>query len=197
MLLKKIQSFYKRIGLYFQLFPERFQRLWQHIFRGFTFRLSKREYWKDEWEGASWFTIYLLWVFEILVLFLELLGIGELYETLSDFFKFNTRLLTAEEIALAQAVYGSTIDYDLVRIDEQAHAGPRFYRFCYVSFNLINSWGPMQQSIYIHEMMHVWQYQRFGAIYMIRALLAQHTNCGYDYGGVQALKARRKKEKVY
>ena len=28
---------------------------------------------------------------------------------------------------------------------------------------------------------------------MIRALIAQHTHCGYDYGGVRALKERRKK----
>ncbi len=193
MLLVKIQSFYYRIATYFRLFPVRLTRLWRHLFRGCTFQISKKEYWKDEADMASWVSVFFIWLFEILVLVLELIGTGEIYETLCDFFKFNTRPLTNNEIALAQTVYGTSIDYSPIRIDERAHAGPRFFRFCYVSFNIINSWGKMHDNILIHELMHIWQYQRYGAIYMVRALMAQHTNCGYDYGGVRALKLRRKK----
>ena len=155
--------------------------------------MGKQVYWKDEAETASYLSVFSLWVFEAFVLFLEMLGIGELYETLNDFFKYNTRPMTKTEIAMAQSVYGDTIDYTQVRIDERAYAGPKYFRFCYVSFNLINSWGAMYPSILIHELMHVWQYQKMGAIYMIRALIAQHTHCGYDYGGIQALKARYRK----
>jgi len=126
------------------------------------------------------------------VLILELSGFGEIYETLNDFVKYPSRPLTQEEIALAQTVFGNTIDYEPVRLDERAHMGPRFYHFCYVSFNIINSWQTMHPHILIHELVHIWQYQRFGAIYMIRALIA-HTHCGYDYGGVRVLKERRKK----
>ncbi len=173
--------------------PIRLTRFWQHLFNGLTFQVGKQVYWKDEAEAASYVSVFCLWVFEAFILFLEMLGIGELYETLNDFFKYNTRPMTKEEIAMAQSVYGHTIDYTQVRIDERAYAGPKYFRFCYVSFNLINSWGAMYPSILIHELMHVWQYQKMGAIYMIRALIAQHTHCGYDYGGILALKARYRK----
>lgn len=189
----KIGSLYKRIVRYFTLFPTRLLRLLRHVCQPFLFRLSKKEYWKDEAELSSWGSVIVLWFIELLVLLLELLGFGELYETTNDFLKYYTRPLTPEELILAESIFGSTVNYEPVRIDERAHLGPRFYRFCYVSFNLINSWGAMHPHILIHELVHVWQYQRFGAIYMIRALIAQHTHCGYDYGGIRALKERRKK----
>ena len=189
----KIGSFYKRIVRYFTHFPTRLMRLFRHIGQPFLFRLSKKDYWKDEADFSSWGSVIVLWIIELFVLILELLGFGELYETANDFLKYSSRPLTPEELILAQTVFGSTINYEPIRIDERAHVGPRFYRFCYVSFNIINSWGVMHPHILIHELVHIWQYQRFGAIYMIRALIAQHTHCGYDYGGIQALKDRRKK----
>ena len=189
----KIKTLYLRIVSYFNLIPTRSIRFWKHLYKGLTFNASKKEYWKDEAEEASRLSVFALWLFETFVQILELLGIGELYETVNDFLKYNSRPLTPNEIKLAKSVYGETIDYQFIRLDERAHIGPRFYRFCYVSFNLVNSWGSMHPSIFIHELMHVWQYQQYGAIYMIRALIAQHTYCGYDYGGIKALKARRKK----
>ncbi len=45
----------------------------------------------------------------------------------------------------------------------------------------------MANHILIHELMHIWQYQRMGAIYMVRALSAQHTQMGYNYGGIDAI----------
>ena len=189
----KIITLYKRVLIYFTLISTRFFRFWKHIYRGITFQYAKKEYWKDEAATSSRFSVFSLWMFETLVLFLEMLGIGEIYETISDFFKYNTRPLTQIEVQLAQSIYGNTIDYKQVRIDERAYIGPKHFRFCYVSFNLINSWGAMYPSIFIHELMHVWQYQKMGAIYMVRALIAQHTHCGYDYGGVAALRKRRKK----
>ena len=45
----------------------------------------------------------------------------------------------------------------------------------------------MANHILIHELMHIWQYQQMGAIYMVRALSAQHTKMGYNYGGIAAI----------
>lgn len=192
-LFNKIDFVYRRIGRFFTCFPTRLVRLLRHLTKPFTLRLSKKEYWKEEAEYASWFSVILLWGMESTILTLELLGFGELYETLNDFIKYPSRPLTSEEIALAKTVFEHTIDYDFIRIDERAHIGPRFYHFCYVSFHIINSWQAMHPHILIHELVHVWQYQRLGAIYMLRALIAQHSHCGYDYGGASALKERRKK----
>jgi len=46
--------------------------------------------------------------------------------------------------------------------------------------------GTSDMSWLIHELTHVWQYERMGAIYMAKAIHAQD-NAGYDYGGVEAL----------
>ncbi|MEM9990514.1 MAG: hypothetical protein AAF738_02055 [Bacteroidota bacterium] len=118
---------------------------------------------------------------------LDRLGISKLYETLSNRWKPHTRLLTTQEIALARSVFGDSINYDQVRIDEQARIGTRRYNLCYVSFNTINSWGALSDELLIHELMHVWQYQHFGAVYIPRALAAQRSKEGYNYGGVEAL----------
>lgn len=128
------------------------------------------------------------WALEAAILFFDCLGVTELYETISDFSKFNTRPLTNWEINLARQIFGDTINYERVRIDEFALAGPRQYQFCYVSFFTINSWGKMQNALFLHELTHVWQYENLGATYIPRALRAQRTPMGYNYGGVAALK---------
>ena len=122
------------------------------------------------------------WWFGFLLLVLDLLGIVELYEGLTSLLKTNVRPLTAEEIQRAKLIFAETINYERVRVDEQARLGPKQYHFCYVSFHTINSWGEMRDDVLIHELVHVWQYERFGAAYIAKALLAQWEE-GYDYGG--------------
>ena len=186
----KFKAMGRRFVRFFKLLPIRLWRFGYHIFRGFTFQMSRKEYWKDEALKRSRASVILLWLAEFFVLFLEILGVGELYETVTDFAKSKTRPLQDWEIKMAKTVYGNSIDYQLVRIDETAWAGPKQYHFCYVSFNLINCWKRMANHILIHELMHIWQYQKMGAIYMIRALIAQHTHMGYNYGGVEAIQKK-------
>lgn len=186
----KFKSIWLRVKQFLQLFPLRLWRLGYHIYRGFTFQLSRKEYWKDEATTSSRASVILLWIAELFILILEVFGLGELYETVTDFLKTKTRPLQDLEIKMATSIYGNSINYQLVRIDETAWAGPKQYHFCYVSFNLINSWNPMPNHILIHELMHIWQYQRMGAIYMVRSLSAQHTKMGYNYGGIDAIRAK-------
>ncbi len=186
----KFKSIWLRFKQFLQLFPLRLWRLGYHIYRGFTFQMSRKEYWKDEANESSRASVILLWFAELFILILEVFGIGELYETITDFLKTKTRPLADWEVKMATSIYGDSINYQLVRIDETAWAGPKQFHFCYVSFNLINSWKPMSHHILIHELMHIWQYQRMGAIYMVRALSAQHTKMGYNYGGIDAIRAK-------
>ncbi len=118
---------------------------------------------------------------------LHLLGVGHLFNWLSSF-KSSVRKLTAAEVALAKTVYGESIDYSRVRVDERAWLGPRQFHFAYVSLNMINTYGPISAAHFIHEMMHIWQYQHLGIRYIPLALYAQHFGQGYDYGGEQALR---------
>jgi hypothetical protein len=108
-----------------------------------------------------------------------------------DFVKFNTRSLTAQERQAAQRVFGGSIDLDLVRLDERAVIGPAFSQRQYTSFHTINGWGPTPRDVLLHELTHVWQYERAGAIYMPQALHAQLFGEGYDYHGSAGLTAAK------
>ncbi|NJK83689.1 MAG: hypothetical protein HC912_07610 [Saprospiraceae bacterium] len=125
------------------------------------------------------------WTFVVL----DVLLITRMYDWLGHRLKSSSRRLTDWEYGLAQSVFGKSIDLHRVRIDERAYLGSKQYGICYVSFNTINSWGEMSDSLLVHELVHVWQYQHFGAVYIPRALWAQRTKEGYNYGGVKALSA--------
>ena len=128
------------------------------------------------------------WWLEFFMMILDCLGFSELYETLFDFIKINTRGLQDWEKELAVQIFGNSINYSRVRLDEYAIAGPKQKKICYVSFYLINSWGRMQNSLLLHELMHVWQYQKLGIVYIPRALKAQFIEEGYNYGGEEYLR---------
>ncbi|MEO1516164.1 MAG: hypothetical protein AAFV95_14160 [Bacteroidota bacterium] len=189
MLLEKTSLLVLRVIDYVKCLPTRLGRLLSHLAKGLFELLSGSIFRKGHRNGLAW-TMRRIggWYLQLLVYVLESLGIGELYETMLDFVKFNTRSLHPWEVELARSVYGDGINYRRIRIDESAFLGPRQKRFCYVSFFVINSWGPMANALLIHELIHIWQYQRVGAMYMLWALWAQRTEMGYDYGGIERLK---------
>jgi len=126
-------------------------------------------------------------IFETIFFLADLLFLPEALMLLNRIFKPNTRLLTVREIALARSIFGETIDYQKVRVDEHSFIGCRQFQFAYVGFHFVNSWGKLSDPHFIHEMVHVWQYQHLGSVYIPRALWAQRTMEGYNYGGVSAL----------
>ncbi len=152
-----------RIGQAFRWLPRRLWRLGRHL-RRFC------------WSSPSWYL-------EILYLGLDILAVPEVYETITDWLKWRTRPLTDGEQALLQPVFGDRIDYRRIRIDERAWMGPPQWKICYVSFYTINAWGSMSPSLLIHEVVHIWQFQHYGSAYIPRALQAQRSEEGYNYGG--------------
>jgi hypothetical protein len=148
-------------------FPRRAGRLIRHLRRG---------------EPGS-----VAWWIDAVILGLDALGLAIIYELLTWVTKWNLRTLRPAEVSILQQVFGSSVDYTRIRIDERAYLGPRQYPICYVSFYSINSWGPMALPTLVHEVVHIWQYERVGAAYIPRALRAQRTAAGYDYGGLVAL----------
>lgn len=125
-----------------------------------------------------------LWLLlELFFLLADCLYVPELLLLLNRAVKFNTRPLNARELALAQSIFGSKISYERVRIDERAYLGCKHYRFAYVGFSCINTWGALSDPHLIHELVHVWQYEQVGSVYIPRALYAQTTSAGYNYGG--------------
>lgn len=157
----------------------RLVRLGKHLLNAFR---SKPTYYKDSKIG---------WWGELGVYLLELFALPEIYESISSFLKYNTRPLTDHEMAVGLSIFGESLDFDLVRVDNRAYLGPKQRHFAYVSFHTVNSWGDISDAHFIHELMHIWQYERMGAMYIPRSLAAQKTEMGYNYGGVEALAAHR------
>lgn len=127
------------------------------------------------------------WLLECVFFLLDVLLVPDLLMLIDRLVKPRRRALTRREIELAYSVFGHHIDYDKVRVDSRAHLGPRQFRFAYVGFQVVKSWGDLSDPVLIHELVHVWQYGRFGSVYIPRALWAQHVGGGYDYGGEGAL----------
>ncbi len=132
------------------------------------------------------------WWWTFIIYTLEIFGIGEFYQTGVELFKFNTRPLYDWEIKLGQSVFGDSIPYNRIRVDEKAFIGAKQKKFAYVSFHTINSWGPLNNSTFIHELIHIWQYEKLGAVYMPLALKAQQTELGYNYEGMKGLEEKQK-----
>lgn len=133
------------------------------------------------------------WLLELVFYLLDLLAVPDLLVLLNRLVKPGQRKLTAREIALVRSVFSNHVDYRKVQLDTRAYLGPRQFGFAYVGFYVINSWGSLTDPRLIHELIHVWQYQHLGSVYIPRALWAQHAGGGYDYGGEARLCAVYKK----
>ncbi|MBK8516326.1 MAG: hypothetical protein IPL55_08565 [Saprospiraceae bacterium] len=158
-------------------FPDRLLRIVRHL--GFPFYKIKTQPCPSE-SLSEWFS-------DLLFYLLDIFGLPEIHQSLNRLFKWNTRLLTKEEEELGKSIFGDSVDFLRVRIDDKAVMGTKKMALAYVSFNTINYRYKIKPEIFIHEMVHIWQYQRFGSIYIGRAIKAQKSKEGYDYGGVANL----------
>jgi hypothetical protein len=145
-------------------FPKRMYRLFFY----FTMPFYKRQ------AGHSLVRSFPLMLLDVIFFF-------DLYEIISHKIKHNARHLTPDEVAKAKTVFADILDYSHIKIDEKATIMTKDKGIIYVGFNTINSWGALREDIFIHELVHVWQYQKFGAGYISNALKAQVSKEGYNY----------------
>lgn len=186
--LNKIAGVFNRIARWVTQLPARVGRLFNGLLAGLkSLKPWTLSWWKSLGKLDTWKS-FLKWVGARLVDTLEIMGVGEVYETLMDFIKFNTRPLNAAERTAALRIFGTSINLDLVRVDERAIIGPAFSGRAYTSFHTINSWGREPIDVMMHELTHVWQYETAGAIYMPQAIHAQVWGGGYAYNGAQGLR---------
>jgi len=119
--------------------------------------------------------------------FFDLVGVSTAYDLLSEWIKWSTRPLNEEELEISKIYFGDTINYKLVRVHPKAKYTANKFALAYVSFNTVNHYRDITRDVFIHEMMHVWQYQNLGGVYAIKALHAQYKGNAYDYGGFEGL----------
>ena len=119
----KINGLVIRFSDAIRWFPLRLKRLFFHFFTGIRNIFQPKE---------SVFIAFTMWWSELVYILLDLFAIPEIYETLQDLVKFNSRPMTQKEIEIAQTIFGNSINYERVRIDEKAQIGCRHFRFLYV-----------------------------------------------------------------
>ncbi len=166
-----------KIFYYFQQLPIRIKRLWRHVIYPFYRPIT------NEFPSKS----VLEWSVDAGFYIMDIVAMPEVYEIIFSILKRKTRQLTIQEKALAKSIFGDSIQYDLVKVDTGARFGTKKIALAYVSFNTINYLRNIDKAIFIHELMHIWQFQQFGSIYIARAIKAQRSKEGYDYGGVANL----------
>ncbi|GLR16467.1 hypothetical protein GCM10007940_10820 [Portibacter lacus] len=87
---------------------------------------------------------------------------------------------------IARPIFLDSIHWDHIRVNGQNSIAKKFH-IAFVSFHSIHFHRGISDPVFIHELVHVWQYEKFGSAYIIRALHAQRTKAGYHYGGELAL----------
>jgi hypothetical protein len=136
----------------------------------------------------------LAWVGRLIAKMLDLVGFAELWTLAMNIIKFwSTRTLTAVEEAEARKVFGGSIAYWQVRIDEQSliaaigaffsgGGGMGVTTGHTINFNhkISASPGSSDMAWLIHELTHVAQYTHVGLQYMGEAIHAQATG-GYAF----------------
>lgn len=132
--------------------------------------------------------VMLRWLAGNLLLISDLIPLSLIYEILMVLLNSKMRLLNAHETQQAHSVFGESIPLHLVALNPASLQVKRKKATAYVSFNTINFYGSIPDSMLVHELVHVWQYQRYGSTYISEALWAQHWGGGYDYGGIEPLK---------
>lgn len=117
---------------------------------------------------------------------LDLFAIGEIYETISEWLKYSTRALNDKERQIVYTLFGNSLDVDRIRIDDISITA-RMSKATYVGVYTINCFGKMSEDLFVHELIHIWQYTNLGSVYIPRALRAQTSKEGYNYGGISQL----------
>ncbi|NOX60684.1 MAG: hypothetical protein GXP42_01850 [Chloroflexi bacterium] len=135
---------------------------------------------------------------------LNVLAFGEWLDLFGALIKPNSRPLTELEIEEARRVFGDSIHYEQVQLDERsllAWLGAKFRQWrtgefeplAVVIAHRLNFSQPIHpapgnkdMAWLIHELTHVAQMEVVGLEYYPEALYAQFTE-GYDYGGLTAL----------
>jgi hypothetical protein len=125
------------------------------------------------------------WILSFFFYVVDVLGLPELLEILFMIFLWRIRPMSDDEKCLCLPIFGNNIDLNVVTIDRDTRIGMEIAD-AYVTFNTINYQRELPAHIFIHEMVHIWQYQKFGSIYIPHALHAQKHG-GYNYGGVLKL----------
>lgn len=179
-----LSTLYSRIRYFLLSLPVRIWRLIRHVFFIFSLIFDRPEQLPVHYTYRNRF---LVWTLELFHYVVDLAALPEILELVHQVMHPKNKPLPADLKNSIRTVYGTSVNTDMIRVDhyqrymiDKAHA---FVGFHTVFFN-----RKVSESLLIHEVCHCLQYQVYGSVYIIRSLLAQNSDAGYDYGGYLFLK---------
>jgi hypothetical protein len=141
-------------------------------------------------------TVQRMWLIDLLFYLFDLTSMPEISQFVWRMLTTN-RPLTGEEIAAAESVLGrGAIRFQDVRVAQGGVLDFIFQRNknrAFVIWHTVN-WPKAREGnlpLMVHELTHVYQYERTGSVYLGQAIWAQLTlgRAAYDYGGPTGLEA--------
>lgn len=143
------------------------------------------------------------WLGRLFTKVVDVLGFAEIVDFISNVCKGNSRRLNAGEETAARVVYGSSLPYWKVRVDDTGTGFTDFYNaivqlvtgipggnmiavtvFHTVELDPVHA---MDLNNIVHELGHVKQYEVAGSQYMGEAIHAALAGAGYNYQAVDLL----------
>jgi hypothetical protein len=126
------------------------------------------------------------WFFSIFLLLGDLLFLPEILCAFYILFNNNVKGLSPKEKEIVKELFGDKLSIPIFTNDCASFL-TKNGRYAFVSFYMINSCG-ISDKTFAHELIHIYQFSKFGTPYTIRSLIAQNSKDGYDYHGLQGLK---------
>ncbi len=138
------------------------------------------------WDVPNIFHIYgwwivLYWPLEWMLGSLHIIGFSHFFQLLLA--ARSTRKMSHTELKIGQSVFSSRIQFDLVRINTRSTVAKK-WKFAFVTGNIIHINAGLSDTLLVHELTHVFQYQSVGLVYVPRALFAQRSRAGYNFGHI-------------
>jgi hypothetical protein len=125
--------------------------------------------------------LFLEWFISLILYVGDLVFLPEIICILYVIINKNIRGLTPKEKQIKHLLFEYKLKIPIL-LNDKANVLTKNGKIAFVSFYIINSTG-MSDKTFAHELIHIYQFSRYGSPYIIRALLAQRTSSGYDYGG--------------
>ena len=170
-------------------FPTRLLRLFIHLFYPLFFWISKIPQYQIIHDWYDWFLMIPFYV-------IDLMGLAEIYEIVNELLNWNIRDLNSHEIQMIEQIFNFNIPIEYVRVHDKNSIAKQL-SIAYVSFRQVNFNQRISNDVFIHEIVHIWQYNIFGAVYIYHAWKAQMSKEGYDYGASKALIEQLKRGKLF
>lgn len=127
------------------------------------------------------------WPGDLVYYLIDVLYIPEWYSLLSVLFRNNLRFANELEEYLIAEYFEGLVDKRFVLFNDGASALVKKFAHALVTFNIIHFDKELSEPIIVHELVHIYQYQKYGSVYLYRALQAQLSKNTYDYGGSENL----------